>query len=104
MSQELQSFLIEKMKNFTSSNYDEMLSYPRLEQVITIVCHHYGLGTITNRPVPFQLKNDTRIFFKTEGQGILPDLKAEKLEDGTFQLFELNMKTYAQLEQEMQSI
>ena len=105
MSQKLQNFLIEKIKNFTSDNYDEMLSYRTLDQVITIAGRQYGLGAITNRPVPFQLTNDnTRIFFKTESQGILIDLKVEKLEDGTFQLFELNMKTFTQLEQEAKLI
>jgi hypothetical protein len=90
------------IKGLSTENYSLYCTYNRIDEVQEVIRGHYGLPS-KDTPKAVKVSGIDGILFMTKNSGILVDYICKE-NDGKFELYEMNLKTYNEYERYMSNL
>nr|DAQ28656.1 MAG TPA: hypothetical protein [Caudoviricetes sp.] len=90
------------IKGLSTENYSLYYTYNRIDEVQEVIRGHYGLP-LKDTPKAIKVSGIDGFLFMTKNSGILVDYICKE-NDGKFELYEMNLKTYNEYERYMSNL
>lgn len=90
------------IKGLSTENYSLYYTYNRMDEVQEVIRGHYGLSS-KDTPKAIKVSGIDGFLFMTKNSGILVDYICKE-NDGKFELYEMNLKTYNEYERYMSDL
>ena len=90
------------IKGLSTENYSLYYTYNRIDEVQEVIRGHYGLPS-KDTPKANKVSGIDGFLFMTKNSGILVDYICKE-NDGKFELYEMNLKTYNEYERYMSDL
>ncbi|RGE77120.1 hypothetical protein [Bacteroides sp. AF32-8BH] len=93
---------IKFIQGLSTEDYSLYYTYNRIDEVQEVIRGHYGLPS-KDTPKAIKVSSIDGILFITKNSGILADYICKE-NDGKFELYEMNLKTYNEYERYMSDL